>query len=152
MHCLWWTVHMTDRPVLLVWSPAGPVLTVSLGPLFLSQWKSSVFPCTHPHKSSSKEQPAVDRPGTQQGHYDLIQIMFSSPIWAMQVVGLISNICNTPITILLHSFIPQMMGINTFTITVTYTYIIITLPYCLNSKLLWIKASTKWANVTVINL
>lgn len=45
----------------MVWSPAGPVLGVSVGPdpLIQSSWSSA--PCTQTHRPSSKEQLHVDR-------------------------------------------------------------------------------------------
>lgn len=113
----WWkwmsqmAVHVADRPVPLVWSPAGPVLTVSVGPLFLSQWNSPVPPGTHLHRSSSKEQPTVDRAGAQKGQYDLTWFTFSSLIcegFQQVVVLIVSNNSNKPVTILLLTFISQM--------------------------------------------
>lgn len=44
-----------------MWSPAGPVLGVSVGPDLLSQSNLSSAPCTQTHRPSSKEQPQADR-------------------------------------------------------------------------------------------
>lgn len=46
-------------PFPVVWSPAGPVLGVSVGPDPLVQSNPSSAPCVQPHRPSSKEQSYV---------------------------------------------------------------------------------------------
>lgn len=53
--------HWRRWPFPVVWSPAGPVLGVSVGPDLLSQSNLSSAPCTHAHRPSSKEQREADR-------------------------------------------------------------------------------------------
>lgn len=55
------TLYTLLQPFPVVWSPAGPVLGVSVGPDPLIQSKLSSAPCTQTHTLSSKEQPYVDR-------------------------------------------------------------------------------------------
>ncbi len=53
-------------PFPLVWSPGGPAFGVSVGPLHLSQSRSSAAPWIHPHESFSKEHVAKEKSGKQE--------------------------------------------------------------------------------------
>lgn len=63
-----------------VWSPAGPVLGVSVGPDLLCQSKSSSAPWVQIHRLSSKEQPYKDRAEERKKNH-ISQTFTSSLFW-----------------------------------------------------------------------